>query len=94
MKRIAFEEELSRRIAEARPGMLFRGSTRDELAAWQATFRETLIGLLGERPTRAALELEVGEPISTFIYSKSDWETLHVHSPLYKSIKKEGIHIA
>jgi predicted nucleotidyltransferase len=40
------------------------------------------------------IELEVGEPISTMIYSKADWETLHVHTPLYKNIKKEGIQIS
>lgn len=40
------------------------------------------------------IELEVGEPISTFIYSKSEWENIHVHSPLYKNIQKEGIQIA
>jgi predicted nucleotidyltransferase len=40
------------------------------------------------------LELELGEPISTFVYSKQDWETRHVHSPLYQNIKKEGIKIS
>ena len=48
----------------------------------------------GYRDEIFQIELEVGEPISTLIYSKSDWETRHVHSPLYKSIKKEGIHLA
>ncbi len=40
------------------------------------------------------LELELGEPISTIIYSKSDWESRHVFSPLYKNIKREGVKIA
>ena len=40
------------------------------------------------------LELELGEPISTIIYSKSDWETRHIFSPRYKNIKKEGLKIA
>jgi predicted nucleotidyltransferase len=37
------------------------------------------------------VELEVGEPISTFVYSKNDWETRHSVTPLYKSIKRDGI---
>ncbi len=37
------------------------------------------------------LELEIGEAISTFVYSKKDWETKHVYSPFYQNIKKEGI---
>lgn len=48
----------------------------------------------GYRDEIFQIELEIGEPISTIIYSKSDWETLHVHSPLYKNIQKEGIPIA
>jgi len=37
------------------------------------------------------LELELGEPISTFVYSKDDWETKYVYTPLYKNIKSEGV---
>ena len=40
------------------------------------------------------LELELGEPISTFIYSKRDWEDKFVFTPLYKNIKKEGVRLA
>ena len=40
------------------------------------------------------LELEIGEPISTLIYSKSDWETKHIYSPLFKNIKREGVKIS
>jgi uncharacterized protein len=36
------------------------------------------------------LELELGEPISTLIYSRSEWETKHINSPLYRNIKSEG----
>jgi predicted nucleotidyltransferase len=39
------------------------------------------------------LELELGEPISTFIYSKKDWETKYIYTPLYQNIKKEGVKI-
>ncbi|OFX59545.1 MAG: hypothetical protein A2046_07270 [Bacteroidetes bacterium GWA2_30_7] len=39
------------------------------------------------------VELETGEPISTFVYSKTDWETKHSVTPLYYNISKEGIRI-
>ncbi|MFA6925336.1 MAG: nucleotidyltransferase domain-containing protein [Bacteroidales bacterium] len=39
------------------------------------------------------IELEIGEPISTFVYSKLDWETRHSVTPLYYNISKEGIKI-
>ena len=39
------------------------------------------------------LELEIGEPISVFVYSKKDWENKYYITPFYKSIKKEGIRI-
>ncbi|MEN8123084.1 MAG: nucleotidyltransferase domain-containing protein [Bacteroidota bacterium] len=37
------------------------------------------------------IELNIEEPISTFVYSKKDWETKYAITPLFKSIKKEGI---
>ncbi|MDO9612966.1 MAG: nucleotidyltransferase domain-containing protein [Bacteroidota bacterium] len=37
------------------------------------------------------VELEIGEPISTFVYSKKDWESRHSITPLYKNIKRDGI---
>lgn len=37
------------------------------------------------------IELEVGEPISTIVLSKTDWENKHKITPLYQSIKREGI---
>jgi len=40
------------------------------------------------------LELEIGEPISIYVYSKKKWESLYSISPLYKSIKNEGISLA
>lgn len=39
------------------------------------------------------LELELGEPISTIIYSKLDWETRHIYSSLYQNIKRDGVKI-
>ena len=37
------------------------------------------------------VELETGEPISTFVFSKKDWETKHSITPLYNNIKRDGI---
>jgi len=37
------------------------------------------------------LELETGEIISMFVYNKKDWTSRHKITPLYKSIKKEGV---
>lgn len=37
------------------------------------------------------IELEIGEPISTFVYSKKDWESRHSITPLYNSVKRDGI---
>ena len=39
------------------------------------------------------VELEVGEPISTFVYSLADWNAKMSVSPLYKSVQKEGIYL-
>lgn len=36
------------------------------------------------------VELEIGEPISTFVFSKTDWESKHFVTPLYKNIEAEG----
>ena len=37
------------------------------------------------------LELEYGQAISTFVYSKTDWNGKHRVTPLYHNIEKEGI---
>jgi len=39
------------------------------------------------------IELETGEPISTFVYSHTEWETKYSVTPLYYNISKEGIRI-
>lgn len=39
------------------------------------------------------VELEIGEPISTFVFSKNDWESRHSITPFYYNISKEGIRI-
>ena len=38
-----------------------------------------------------SIELESGQIVSAFIYPKSFWQKNLKYSPLYKSIKKEGI---
>ena len=37
------------------------------------------------------IELEIEEPISTFVYSFSDWNTRHSVTPLYKNVQEEGV---
>lgn len=37
------------------------------------------------------LELEFGQPISVFVYSKADWNGKHRSTPLYHNIQAEGI---
>ena len=39
------------------------------------------------------IELEIGEPISTFVFSRNDWESRHSITPLYQNIKQEGIRL-
>ena len=40
------------------------------------------------------IELETGEPISTLIFSKKEWEEKHKSTPLYFYVHKEGIYSA
>ncbi len=39
------------------------------------------------------LELEYGIALSTFVYSKSEWENKYQVTPLYQNISQEGISI-
>ena len=39
------------------------------------------------------VELETGEPISTFVFSKNEWESKHQVTPLYKNIKSQGLRL-
>lgn len=39
------------------------------------------------------VELKTGEAISTFVYSKKDWENKFWVTPFYENIKKDGIKI-
>ncbi len=37
------------------------------------------------------IEWEIGEIISTLVYTQKDWETKYRITPFYQNIKKEGI---
>lgn len=37
------------------------------------------------------IELEIGEPITVFVHSKSDWHNTHKATPIYQNIEREGI---
>jgi predicted nucleotidyltransferase len=39
------------------------------------------------------IELQIGEPISVFVKSRSLWETRYKITPLYKNIKSEGVQL-
>jgi uncharacterized protein len=39
------------------------------------------------------IELESGQVISTFIYSKNYWSSTLIYSPLYKNVNREGIRL-
>lgn len=39
------------------------------------------------------LELEIGEPISIFIFSKQDWKSTQSITPFYKNVTSEGIQL-
>ncbi|MCK4920675.1 MAG: nucleotidyltransferase domain-containing protein [Bacteroidales bacterium] len=39
------------------------------------------------------IELESGQVISTFIYTKDYWENTLIYSPLYKNVSREGIRL-
>lgn len=39
------------------------------------------------------LELETGQIISTFIYTKEFWRQNLIYSPLYKNVSREGIRL-
>jgi predicted nucleotidyltransferase len=39
------------------------------------------------------VELEIGEPISTFVFSRKDWEKKHAATPFYHNIQSEGIYL-
>ena len=54
------------------------------------------IDLITERKFRDKLydlELETGEPLSIFVYSKNDWQTKQRITPFYENVTQEGVRI-
>ena len=39
------------------------------------------------------LELETGEPLSLFVYSKKDWQTRQKITPFYQNVIQEGVRL-
>ena len=39
------------------------------------------------------LELETGEPLSIFVYSKNDWQIKQRITPFYENVTQEGVRI-
>jgi predicted nucleotidyltransferase len=39
------------------------------------------------------LELEIGQPLSIFVYSKEDWITKQRITPFYDNVNQEGINL-
>ena len=39
------------------------------------------------------LELETGEPLSIFVYSREDWTTKQRITPFYDNVNQEGINL-
>ena len=39
------------------------------------------------------LELETGEAISTFVFSKQDWKEKYAATPFFQSVVRDGIHL-
>ncbi len=37
------------------------------------------------------LELQIGQPITAYVFPKKEWESKYAVTPLYQSIKREGI---
>jgi len=54
------------------------------------------VDLITERKFRNKLydlELETGEPLSIFVYSKNDWQTKQRITPFYENVTQEGVRI-
>ena len=78
-------------------GSRARGNAKG-LSDWDLLILLNTRGVSFELETRLMddfyeLELETGEILSPLIYSKNDWISKHVFTPLYENIQKEGIRI-
>ncbi len=57
---LCFEEDLAQRLNDAKPSMIFQGSTPEEFWQWHGRFKEKLVSLLGVIPERAGLDIVWG----------------------------------
>ena len=39
------------------------------------------------------VQLETGQAISTFVFSREEWHQKHTMTPLYENVQKEGVHL-
>ena len=104
-RELTIAEKISHRIKRYDPsaevflfGSRARGEAKDE-SDWDILIlvdKPKLNRIIEEkyRDEIFQLQLELGEAISTFIYSKQDWETRFMHTPLYINIKEEGMKLA
>jgi len=74
---LAFEDDLARRVAEARPSMLFQGTTPEALADWQMRFRARLIDLLGWIPDHVSpgLQYQGEQDCGSYVRHRVRYET-------------------
>jgi dienelactone hydrolase len=74
---LIFEDDLSQLIDRSRPAMLFQGNTVEELQEWQVRFRSVLTRLLGSRPDRTELDLQVQtkSDCGTFVRQRVRYQT-------------------
>ncbi len=83
---VAFEDDLARRVAEARPSMLFDGASPEDLAEWQERFSRVLCHLLGVIPDRVppVLQYMVQDDCGSYVRHRVQYETeAGVHVPAY-----------
>jgi predicted nucleotidyltransferase len=104
MKRTSILENISKAIYEKDPdaeAFLFGSRARGENypdSDWDILILIDNLDITNEiedkfRDDLYNLELESGQIISTFIYSKDYWQNYLIFSPLYKNVKKEGIRL-
>jgi predicted nucleotidyltransferase len=77
-------------------GSRARGDSRIESDWDLLILTENPVTTIIERSLRNSLfdlEIDTGEVFSTFIYQRKVWETMHKVTPLYRSIKKEGVRL-
>jgi predicted nucleotidyltransferase len=92
-------KKLVRKIDDSAEVILFgsraRGTARPD-SDWDILIllRQTSVSFKDEQRFRHRLydlELEIGMPISTFVYAKQDWDSRLSVTPLHHNVDSEGI---